>query len=312
MAVREAFLRDIENILAAVGSGAAPDSQGPDGHNRLQHWLYQHCFCKSLAASPVASDASGGNLLAQLSAANTGQDSWDGGWEIASVDGAGRVTARRHESVRHFWPGEFLTEEGPELPPRAGMHLRAFFPRESSTMQPGFYFAFGNSPEEDFDPHCMVRFYWAVKAGGAVLLTGEITAALNRLRVPFRFKTGIESYSYGRLDAAVLYVHKRFYQIVARLVTPVYQRVRGALLSGTPIFTKPLDVGLGLAEEPGTGESFGMQRCRLLAEAILVAEELSVDAVIRRLEIAGVRADCPYLSPGSADQYDFSLDDGAA
>jgi hypothetical protein len=179
-------------------------------------------------------------------------------------------------------------------------------------MQPGFYFAFGNSPEEDFDPPCMVRFYWAVKSGGAVLLTGELTAALNRLRVPFRFKTGLESYSYGRLDAAVLYVHQRFYQIAARLVAPVYQQVRAVLMSGSPMFTKPLAPGLGLAEDPGTGESFGMQRCRLLADAVLGAEEPSLDAVIRRLEFAGVRADCPYLSPGSADQYDFSLDVGGA
>jgi HopA1 effector protein family len=313
MAIREVFLRDVENILSAVRSGMAPDPRGPDGSTRLQNWLYQYCFCNSLTVPVVASDAaSSGNLLAQLSAANTGKDLWDTGWEISAVDGAGRVTAKRYESVRNFWPGEFLTIEGPELPPRAGMHLRVFFPRESSTMQPGFYFAFGNSPEEDFDPLCTVRFYWAVKSSGAVLLTGELTGALNRLRVPFRFKTGIETHSYGRLDAAVLYIHKRFYQIAARLMAPVYGRVRGALMSGVPIFTKPLAPGLGLAEDPGTGESFGMQRCRLLAEAILAAVELSLDAVIQQLELAGVRADCPYLSPGSADQYDFSLADGAA
>jgi hypothetical protein len=153
------------------------------------------------------------------------------------------------------------------------------------------------------------------------LLTSSLTENLNRLQVPFRFKTGIESHSYGRLDAAVLYVHKRFYPITARLLAPVYDRVRGELLPGTPIFTKPLAPGLGLAEDPGTGESFGMQRCKLLAEAILsapastadaAARRPSLDAVVERLQAAGVRADFPYLSPGSADQYDFSLGDGIA
>lgn len=313
MAIPEAFLRDIENILVAVRSGAVPNAEAQDGHTRLQHWLYQHCFCNSLGfPAAVSGGAGGGSLLAELSAANTGKDSWDDGWEIVAVGGAGRVAAKRHESVRNFWPGEFLTLEGPELPPRAGMHLRAFFPRESTTMQPGFYFAFGSSPEEDFDAPSMVRFYWAVKSTGAALLTGELTGALNRLRVPFRFKTGAEAHSYGRLDAAVLYVHKRFYQIAARLVAPVYERVRGALMPGAPIFTKRLAPGLALAEDPGTGESFGMQRCRLLAGAILAVEELTLDGVIRQLELAGVRVDSPYLSPGSVDQYDFSLSDGAA
>jgi len=313
--MREKFLHDLAKILAAIRAGEPSDSAGPDPSTRLQHWLYQRCFCNSVTASPdsagVSQPAVNGSLLPQLSRANTGQDLWGDGWEIVRVDGAGRVTAKRYESVRSFWPGDFLTLEGPELPPRAGMHLRAFFPRESSTMQPGFYFAFGNSPEEDFDPASMVRFYWAVKSSGAVLLAGELTAALNRLRVPFRFKTGVESYSYGRLDAAVLYVHKRYYQVTARLLAPVYDRVRSELLSGTPLFTKPLAAGLGLAEDPGTGESFGMQRCRLLAEAVRAEPEPSLETLVQRLELAGVRADVPYLSPGSADLYDFSLDEGA-
>jgi hypothetical protein len=310
MAMREKFLRDLDQILAALPVGGdAPDGRDPT--TRLQHWLYQRCFCNSLGADAPVVPRSNGSLLAELSRANTGRDTWDTGWEIVAVDASGRVTARRHGSVRNFWPGDFLTMEGPELPPRAGMHLRAYFPRESSTVQPGLYFAFGNSAEEDFELANIVRFYWAVKSSGAVLLTGELTGALNRLQVPFRFKTGVESGSHARLDAAVLYIHKRFYQVTARLLAPVYDRVRTELLSGTPIFTKPLAPGLGLAEDPGTGESFGMQRCRQLAEAVLATQQPSLGAVVERLELAGVRADFPYLSPGSADQYDFSLDDGS-
>lgn len=307
--MREKFLRDLDNILAAMpNAGDAPDARDPT--TRLQHWLYQRCFCNSLAADAPVLPSSNGSLLAELSRANTCRDTWDPGWEIVAVDAGGRVTARRRDSMRHFWPGDFLTMEGPELPPRTGMQLRAYFPRESYTMQPGLYFAFGNSAEEDFELANIVRFYWAVKSSGAVLLTGQLTAALNRLQVPFRFKTGVESGSYPRLDAAVLYIHKRFYQVAARLLAPVYNRVRTELLSGTPLFTKPLAPGLGLAEDPGTGESFGMQRCRRLAEAMLATpQQPSLEALVERLELAGVRADFPYLSPGSVDQYDFRLDD---
>src|SRR5580765_3680656 len=287
MEIRERFVGDIARILAAIRIGPAGEldfgrygeaasSAGLDSATRLQHWLYQRCFCNCLDdGNPAAVDATAGNLLVELSKANTGKEEWESGWEIAHLDAGGRVTAKRHDRVRNFWPGEFLTVEGPELPPRPGMHLRAHFRHESSTMQPGYYFAFGSYAEEEFEALSIVRFYWAVKSSGAVALLGAITEALNRLRVPFRFKTGVEAHSYGRLDAAVLYVHKRFYQITARLIAPVHSRLRGDLLAGAPMFTKPLAPGLGLAEDPGTGESFGMQRCRVLADAILAARLVS-------------------------------------
>lgn len=293
--MRELFLSQLEKILSAAELNGT-DSTG------LQQWLYREWFCKG-PTEPEAVES--GSLLDQLSLANTGRDCWDTGWEIAHVDGSGRVLARRLDVTRSFWPGQFLTEEGPELPPRPGMHLRVFFPRESTTMQPGFYFAFGSSPDEDFDGASIVRFYWAVRSSGAVALTGALTAPLNRLRVPFRFKTGVARSAYTRLDAAVLYVHKRYYQVTARLLTPVYGEVRKHLVPRVPLFTKELAPGLGLAEDPGTGESFGMHRCRLLAEAML-AERSGAAAVAGHLERAGVRADRPYVSAGSADLYEFT------
>ncbi len=223
---------------------------------------------------------------------------------------------------RDFWPGEFITAEGPGLAPRAGMHLKAFFPRESAHMQPGFYFAFGNSAEEEFEELSIVRFYWAVERAGAPALMHEISGRLNRFQVPFRLKMPVDGSFYNRLDAAVLYVNKRFYQIAAVLLPRVYQTIRLHLTPSTPLFTKPLAPGLGLAEDPGNGESFGMQRCRLLAEAISTAYinpsqtdlpgETVLDTVVRRLELAGVRPDVPYLNAGSVDQYLFPLENGNA
>ena len=297
----------------------APDSAQLGTPTRLQHWLYQNCFCNRLTAgnhpATRAEAVPSRSLLTELSQANNGQDCWDSGWEIVEVGANGRVGAKKRDLTRDFWPGEFITLEGPGLPPRAGMHLKAFFPKESAGMQPGFYFAFGNSAEEEFDELSVVRFYWAVRSSGAVALMRSITESLNRFQVPFRLKTPVDSSFYGRLDAAVLYVNKRFYQISAVLLARVYGGIRNHLAPLTPLFTKRLAPGLSLAEDPGTGESFGMQRCRLLAEAIWNAHtgpsqqtQPRLEAVLHQLELAGIRPQRPYLCAGSVDQYSFALE----
>jgi hypothetical protein len=50
---------------------------------------------------------------------------------------------------------------------------------------------------------------------------------------------------------------------------------------GTPVFTKFLAPGLGLAEDPGQGDSFGQHRCRLLADAMILAYEQGKKAAMR-------------------------------
>ena len=99
---------------------------------------------------------------------------------------------------------------------------------------------------------------------------------------------------------------------VAGILSRVYAEVSRYLKPGVPTFTKPLARGLGLAEDPGQGESFGQNRCRLLAEGLIRAHEQRVRSLDARLQVvldcyaaAGVRLDRPYLNAGSADDYTF-------
>jgi len=77
----------------------------------------------------------------------------------------------------------------------------------------------------------------------------------------------------------------------------------------------PAPVPSGLAEDPGTNESFGMSRCRLVAEALWQAassgqhsEPQRIEAIRTRFAQAGIAPDRPWLSPGSRDQYDVRID----
>ncbi len=179
-------------------------------------------------------------------------------------------------------------------------------------MQPGFYFAFGEAPADQQEDFGIVRLYWNVTAGGAAELTGALTRALNRFAIPFRFKCPSLPDLYDRTDAAVLYIAKRHYRVAAALLADVYRAVRPSLMSTTPLFSKPLADGLGFAEDPKTGESFGSSRCRLVAEAVCSAHRRGVDSAEARLNevaatftAAGLTLERPYLNPGSADRYAF-------
>ena len=179
-------------------------------------------------------------------------------------------------------------------------------------MHPGFYYVFGEALGDQQDDSGLLRFYWNIRADGAVSLVRLITENLNRFQVPFRFKIVNNPNGFDRSDTAILYVAQRYYRLVAELIAEVRQKVSDQLESDTPLFSKQLFPGLGLAEEPTTGESFGQQRCRILGEALwniyeqnLEEDETQLNEIRKQLELNGINPDLPYLNAGSIGDYDF-------
>jgi len=250
-------------------------------------------------------------LTPELSAANAGQPRWDSGWQIARMETSGQVVAQKAAKTRALWPGEFLTFDGPGVPPRVGSHVSVYFPHESRTMQPGFYFAFGEVESDPADESRLTRFYWNVKEQGAAPLTKWITLTLNRFQIPFRYKCMTLSGQFDRLDTAVLYVSKKFFRISAELLASGRETLNEFLQAETPLFTRQLAPGLAIAEDPGNGESFGMNRCRILAEALwsaagkgFVRDDERLREVSSYFTQYGLRLDRPHLNAQSADFYD--------
>jgi hypothetical protein len=167
---------------------------------------------------------------------------------------------------------------------------------------------YGETLSDVWDEHSLVRFYFHATSDGAPALVDYLTATLNRYQVPFRMKALSEPAMYQRSDAMVLYVSRRHYEITARLVLDIPSDIAGQLRSTTPFFTRPLQDGIGIAEDPNTGESFGMHRCRMVAEGIVDAwmqSDQSVEgrlaAIAARFAANGCNLHLPYLSPGSVD-----------
>ncbi|MBV8729106.1 MAG: hypothetical protein JO336_04790 [Acidobacteriia bacterium] len=290
----------------ALGCATAAEAEA-----RLRDLLYERCYMRRLNTDARSPAMSNGNtsLLNELRSANHGRARWQSGWRIESVLNGNWITAGRDGLTRTFAPGEFITKEGPGMPLRVGAAVDVYFAVESEYMQPGFYFAFGETVSDEWDNGCLLRFYWHLEPAGAALLLASISSRLNRFQVPYRFKCLIAPGAYIRADSAVLFVPRRCFQVVARLLRDTRRSIASHLRTEAPLFTKSLAHGLAFAEDPGAAQSFGMHRCGVLAQSMCeVASNgkgLARAALEEALERKGVSVITPYLNPGSADIYDF-------
>lgn len=293
-------------------AGTAPAPDGSALVALLRDVLYEHAYTRPLSGAfpPRPAPGADDDLSPALSAAHPGRERWEGGWTVSQVLSTGQVVARRGVATRFLWPGEFLHRDGPGLQPVKGAPLNLWLPRESRTLQPGFFHVFGETAPDGTDDASLLRLYWNVAPDAAPALLRETIAALNRYALPFRMKALSRRSLYPRTDAAVLYVGRRHFRLVRELALEVRRRVGPGVGAEVPLFTLPLAPGLALAEEPGNGESFGMSRCRIVAEGLWSAfARRRVGAAGREEEIRaafrrhGVDAERPWLAAGSRDRY---------
>ena len=278
----------------------------------LARKLYVHCYSREFDGVAIATayvpqvDEQFGE---KLSHANTGCERLDRAWIVSLVLPTGHYLVQKNGLVRAVSVEEFVCDDAAIAP---GVRVSLCWPKESRTMHPAFYYIFGSAITDQQDDDDLLRWYWNIKTVGVLKLVHLLTQRLNKFQIPFRLKCLNDPAGYDRADAAVLYINKRFYRLATELLAEVYQTVADQLAPITPLFSKQLAPGLGLAEEPETGESFGQQRCRILAKGIWNAHVLNrqteherLAEVVRQFELSGLSFDRPYLNSGSTDDYDF-------
>jgi hypothetical protein len=282
--------------------------------SKLQDCLYRRCYTVRLGSRLAEQTDSDGNgdMTEELAAANAGRAGREEGWKIVEALDSGQIVAGRNGAVRRFQPGQYMTHGGPGAAPREGEDVSIVCSVSSTTLAPEFYFAFGETVSEYDELQNLVRLYWNIAAAGAAELIGCVTRELNRFQVPFRFKCVNRRAEFQRRDSAVLYVNRRFYPIVAMLAAGIHSQVAMRLHPDVPLFTRRLGPGLALAEDPGGGDSFGLSRSRILAEALwtiyetgITGEEQRLEEVARQFQSQGLSLDRPHLRAGSMDHYQF-------
>lgn len=284
--------------------------------HHLQSRLYGDFYCRGFAAPPDEAPQRWSPpgltpFVQALSAANVGTGSREPGWAVRAVNN-GHVVVERDGLSLWIRREDAYAAPADTLAPGEERHVR--FPKELLKLSPGFYMALGDEGLRLSPSSRIVRFYWNLRSDGAPRLLEAATRALNRAHVPFRLKVVNEPERFNRCDAGVLYVEQADYLGVARVVKRIYRDLVADLKPATPAFTKQLAPGLALAEDPpGSAESFGIQRCRLLAEGIVRAFERGIESLRERVDTVsecfseeGLSLRRPYLNAGSTNEYRFT------
>jgi hypothetical protein len=264
----------------------------------LREELYRSFYCHGRPVparrgefGPAAADP---RLAAELSQANAGRGSWEGGWTVARLDGDEAVVSGERLRMR-IGRGDCRPRDAA---PGAPVNVR--LPKELPSLAPGF-FSVVSDARADPAHASTVRVYWNVSPAGAPDLVGALTRRLNRDGVPFGLKVADHPLRFERCDAAVLYLGIDDFRARREALRELAATLAVRLRPPVPAFTLELAPGVGLAEDGGGDASFGERRCALLADGIVRAHDEGLrdplDAVAARFAEAGVRIDAPYLEP---------------
>ena len=193
----------------------------------------------------------------------------------------------------------------------AGEPCRVWVPAEMRGLLPGFVLFRGDTDKAE--PAAIpwrVRCYWNLRSATAVRWLGTLTSDLDRLEVPFGLKVLRDPRTYRRADAGVLYLEPRHYGRALPAIRRCYRKVRDGMRPEVPRLTVELAPGLGVAEGPADGDSFGEHRCRLIAGALTRAfaagrhgERERPAVVASAFRAAGLDPRRPHLAPGSSASY---------
>ena len=300
-------------LPSAVGKAVKINAARDYLRHTLQQCLYRQWYCLGAPAPADALNPSAHPsalptpFLAALSKANCGTGPLESGWRVHAIDG-NLIVIQRDGLLVWARPNDIASIDC--TTPNLGTSITVHLPKELLRSSPGFYLALGNKelPPPGAEP--IVRLYWNVSVNAAPHLMKSVTTKLNEAGVPFRCKMISAPDAYARCDAAVLYLPKRCYLSTRDIVAAIHHEMQADIDDAVPALTKQLAPGLGLAEDPGDGNSFGMHRCDLVAEGIIRARERQLRSIQKRLAVvlacfieAGLDGARPYLNPESVDMY---------
>ena len=250
----------------------------------------------------------------RLHQSNVGTGYFEPGWYILREEVDGSLAAKKKELRVHIQRKKHLQPEHQAAV--VGDCVAIKMPK--NLVQNGFYIAVGNMGLHHYDnsenQSIIVRVYFNFTHEGALVVMGSLTKHLNELAIPNYFKVLYNPKEYQRYDCGVLYFDKRDYEAVVKILQIVYQENKSHFKSDTPLFTKHLAPGLALAEEPNrkftSSESFGMNRCQIIANGLLEAwnegnnsPSAKMKAILNQFSLSGIDLQRVYINADSEDIY---------
>ncbi len=249
----------------------------------------------------------------QLDASNHGVGYFAPGWQVLRQEPDGSLVVTKDGLT-------LLVEYNSRMQPsmesaKVGTLVAIWMPK--NRLQNGYYLAVSNVGQKgnsDGDLGTTGRIYFHLTPEGAIALMGSLTLQLNAAEIFFSFQVLYNPSAYKRYDSGVLYFERNDYPAVRKVLQAVYAAYKSHFQPEIPLFTKFLAPGLSLAEEPSqkfaAQESFGMNRCQIVASSLLSAWQKGDNSTDERMKAIAqhftqlnIDLQRPYLNPHSEDIY---------
>ncbi|MCU0536233.1 MAG: T3SS effector HopA1 family protein [Hydrococcus sp. Prado102] len=249
----------------------------------------------------------------RLHQSNCGKGYFDPGWQIRRQESDRSLAVTKGELTLHIDRDRHLEAEKAAV---VGDTVAIRMPK--NLLQNGFYMAVGDAGLDDRDrPNSnsvTVRIYFNLTAEGAIAVMASLTKKLNEIEIPFSFKVLYNPADYKRYDSGVLYFERSYYTSVRQVLQTVYLDNKCHFQPQVPLFTKQIAPGLAVAEEPNqkftAQESFGTNRCQIVANGLLEAWDRGetspkqrLDLIVQHFSLLGIDLERPFLNAGSEDVY---------
>ena len=285
---------------------------------RLTHFLYRKYYA-NIPEGPTTEENENivglrdgfNSLLSKLTKSNPGKGYFEPKWKYEGVDEKGIHMVSKAGLT--LWISDLKHIKSHQSRLATNTWVSVKFPKHCLFSEQGFYYVYGDK-HFDLRPSSCVRMYFHIQAEGGPELLNALATTLNERGIPFHFKILSNSELYIRYDTAVLYFDRVDYHAVRKVADEARECCGHWFLPEVPLMTKRLGLGFSIAEEPypqrRKNESFGLNRCRLIAEALLQSHQLGhrsaryrYQAVIRKFEKEGLDINRPYLNILSEDIY---------
>ncbi|MEH2063943.1 MAG: T3SS effector HopA1 family protein [Nostoc sp.] len=244
----------------------------------------------------------------RLHKSNKGEGYFSPDWLVVKEEADGALAVQKEGLTLHVERERHLPPDSQSV--NVGDLVAIKLPK--NLVQNGFYMAVGNAGS--YDGEDVVRVYFNLTTDGAVAVMESLTTQLNAITLAFNFKALYNPSDYGRHDSAVLYFDKNKYEAVHSVLEKVYAEHQSHFLPEVPLFTKLIAPGLAIAEEPdqkfGEKESFGTNRCQIIANGLLEAwqqednsPEGRITSILQQFSLREIDLQRPYLNAKSEDIY---------
>jgi HopA1 effector protein family len=252
------------------------------------------------------------NIVKQLQLNNSSLGYYDPNWVVTKFETDGAIAVVKNNLMIHIIASEHLAPQHHNC--KIGDSVEVIMPKER--FLDGFYMSIGNRGGQQADQKSpsIVRIYFNITVNGSSLLMNKLTVHLNEMKILFSFKLPYDSSNYYRCDTGVLYVSKRDYLAVHKVLNGIYPLIKQYLEEETPLFTKAIAPGIGLAEEPNfhfeNNDSFGLNRCHIITLALFKAYDNSIidaeeklDLITSEFDYFNVNLAKAFLNKDSLDIY---------